>query len=348
MPTMEVDLSALRDNFKTLQRLSDPTTCSAVVKANAYGVGSIPVVEALCKEGCSFFWVAYAEEGMALRAVFPDVDIAVLQGFSDDTISQFLSYKLIPVLSTSKQLTLYSQYANQLLNPIVQIDTGLNRLGLSSTFWAELSAIPVRYVMSHLACADSQSHFMNEKQLENLRSFQQLYPEFKLSLSASDGIFLGNQFHFDLVRAGAALYGINTTPYRENIMKPVISVKAPILQVSTVPEGSYVGYGATYRTVHSKKIATVSLGYHDGVCRALSNRGRLWYEHYEAPMIGRVSMDMVTCDISSIPEGLLKEGDDLYLVNSFYTVDDVARDSGTIGYELLTGFGDRIKRRYLN
>jgi alanine racemase len=347
MPTLEINLSSLKQNFNTLKNLCAPAMCSAVVKANAYGLGVRPVVHALSEEGCSFFWVAHAKEALIVRDNLPQSDVAVLQGFNQETLSFFAGHQLIPVLSTVDQVTLFKKNQSILKDPIIQVNTGLNRLGLTDDNLSCLDGLSIRLIMSHLACADAQSHFMNDAQLEKFKKLRSAFPETPFSLSASDAVFLGKQFHFDLVRAGAALYGVNTTPYRENVMAPVITLKAPILQLSELKAGSYVGYGATYRTYKSKRVATVSIGYNDGFPRALSDKGRFWFDHYEAPVIGRVSMDMVTCDISRIPESFLKEGTYLTAINDFYTVDDFARDSNTIGYEVLCGLGDRLKCVYI-
>lgn len=346
MPKLEINLSALKQNYRTLQSKCAPSLCSAVVKADAYGLGIAPVVLALHEEACSLFWVAYAHEAVAVYDVLSSVDIAVFQDFNKETLPLFIQYGFIPVLSSLSQIELYKRYKTQLVEPVIQINTGLNRLGLHERNWA-LCDMSIRLVMSHLACADANSHFMNEAQLATFERGKAFFKSTKYSLSASDGIFLGDAFHADVVRAGAALYGINTTPYRENMMEPVLTLKARILQISDLKEGAYVGYGATYKTHMPKRIATVSIGYADGFPRALSNRGRLWYKQVELPVVGRVSMDMVTCDITHVEPSLLNEGDWVDVINQHYTIDDLARDSDTIGYELLTRLGARLQRQYL-
>ena len=208
-------------------------------------------------------------------------------------------------------------------------------------------------VISHLSCADEQSHFMNYRQLENFIELKNKYfPNTMCSLSASDGVFLSTEFHFDMVRLGAAMYGINTAPYRENEMQNIIELKAPILQIANTQKGDFIGYSATYKCSKPMKIAIVSIGYGDGVPRSLSNKGKvLFYEHGTAhlcPILGRVSMDNIICDVSSLQS--IKVGDYGTIINNDYTVDDVAKDADTIAYELISRIGknQRILKNYID
>ena len=239
--------------------------------------------------------------------------------------------------------------------PAIQIETGLNRLGFRENELTEMSPDDrdlFSLVLSHLACADEQGHFMNEYQLQNFnRLRERFFPRLPASLSASDGTFLGQDYRFDVVRLGAAMYGINTAPYRENQMLPVVRVMAPVLEISVLSRGDFVGYSATYRAAGNRKIAIVSIGYGDGVPRALSNVGKLFFYNggktSEARIIGRISMDNVICDVTEVEN--LHVGDMAFVVNEFYTLDDIGRDAGTIGYEVLSRIGKnrRFERRYL-
>jgi alanine racemase len=208
-------------------------------------------------------------------------------------------------------------------------------------------------VISHLSCADEQSHFMNYRQLENFIELKNKYfPNTMSSLSASDGVFLSTEFHFDMVRLGAAMYGINTAPYRENEMQNIIELKAPVLQVANTKKGDFIGYSATYKCPKEMKIAIVSIGYGDGIPRSLSNKGKvLFYEHgtpHLCPILGRVSMDNIICDVSSMQS--IKAGDFGTIINNDYTVDDVAKDADTIAYELISRLGknQRILKNYID
>ena len=208
-------------------------------------------------------------------------------------------------------------------------------------------------VLSHLSCADEQSHFMNYRQLENFIELKNKYfPNTMSSLSASDGVFLSTEFHFDMVRLGAAMYGINTAPYRENEMQNIVELKAPVLQVANANKGDFIGYSATYKCSKAMKIAIVSIGYGDGVPRSLSNKGKvLFYEHgvqHLCPILGRVSMDNIICDVSCLES--IKVGDFGIIINQDYTVDDVAKDADTIAYELISRIGKnpRILKNYID
>jgi len=344
MIQLDIDLGALIRNFNQLKGLTS-ASCSCVVKANAYGLGVEAVAAALHKDGCSFFWVATLSEGIQLRQTFPDVIIAVLQGFCDHDMSSFIDHRLTPVLSTPGQIETFRK--TDLHDCVIQVETGLNRLGLTLDDLSSYHSLNPLVVMSHLACADAPAHFMNDVQHQAFEKVRALFPNSIHCLSASDGVFLDDRFQCDMVRLGAALYGVNTTPYRENQMEAVVSLKASVLQIKEMSQGEYVGYGATYRSHKPKRIATISIGYADGLPRSLSNRGRLWFQGLELPILGRVSMDMVTCDISNVPKGHLAEGDSVEVLNSTYTVDDLAHDADTIGYEILTRIGSRVSKTYL-
>jgi alanine racemase len=237
---------------------------------------------------------------------------------------------------------------------VIHIETGLNRLGFRPSELAVLSDADKKQfllVMSHLACADEKDHFMNEHQVHNFITLKEKYfPNIPGSLSASDGIFLGGAFLQNMVRLGAAMYGINTAPYRENQMKNVVSLYAPVLQVEDLPAGEFVGYSATYRAASNRRLAIVSIGYGDGLPRSLSNVGKVFFKGknmlHEARILGRVSMDNIICDVTTVPD--LKVGDEAVLLDDFYTLDDLGRDAGTISYEIISRIGKntRFIRKY--
>lgn len=201
-------------------------------------------------------------------------------------------------------------------------------------------------ILSHLACADAKEHFMNQHQLDNFRRLKEKYfPKLPASLSASDGTFLGAEYQWDLVRLGAAMYGINTAPYRENQMKSVVTVKAPVLQIADLPKGDFVGYSATYRATENRRLAIVSIGYGDGIPRSLSNVGKVFFnicgKIHEARVLGRLSMDNIICDVTGIDN--LQIGDLAGIITDYYTLDDMGRDAGTISYEILSRIGKNTR-----
>lgn len=354
-PILNINLKKLINNYQILKKLSGTAAAAAVIKDDAYGLGAKEITTALYANGCRHFFAAHGSEGAIVRQVAPEATIFVLQGIGEDSLPYFKEANLTPVICSKDMLSFWHQNKIAGIHPAIQVETGLNRLGFSAEDLADLSAEDLSefsYVLSHLSCADEQAHFMNARQLANFRRIkQQFFPNTPATLSASDGVFLGPDFCFDLTRLGAAMYGINTAPYRENEMHNILELKAPVLQVKPLAKGEFVGYSATFRAPTDMKIAIVSIGYGDGLPRSLSNRGKvIFYENnkpYFCTILGRVSMDNVICDVSTLKE--LKTGDWGYLINDDYTVDDVARDAGTIAYELISNLGHnpRFIRNYL-
>lgn len=344
-PILEINLNHVLDNYNLLKNLAPQAAAAAVVKDDAYGLGAAAVSRKLYLEGgCRAFFVAHAVEGARLRPEIPEAAIYVLQGIGEDNRDLFVEHNLIPVISAPEMLAYWEKEPIAGIKPVIHIETGLNRLGFREK---ELAALNSRQraqfamVMSHLACADASEHFMNHHQLDNfLRLKKQYFPNLPGSLSASDGVFLGKDFQQDMVRLGAAMYGINTAPYRENQMKNVVRVTAPVLQTADLPIGEFVGYSATYRANSPRRIAIVSIGYGDGIPRSLSNVGKVFFNCgglHEARIIGRISMDNIICDVTDVPE--VKVGDSAVLIDDFYTLDDIARDAGTISYEIVSNLG---------
>lgn len=355
-PILQIDLNNLIENYKTLTSIITPAFPSAVLKDDAYGLGAVKVAKALYNVcNCRHFWVAHAMEGVKIAEILPEAKIFVLQGIGNDSLALFQKYHLIPVISSPQMLTYWKNNLIEGVKPLIQVETGLNRLGFRSEELKHMSKEDLKMfdmVISHLSCADAKEHFMNEYQLKNFsRICDTYFPDLPKSIAASDGAFLGKDFCTDMVRLGAAMYGINTAPYRSNQMKPVITVKAPILQIADLAKGEFVGYSATYRAASSRKIAIISIGYGDGIPRSLSNVGKVFFKNnnktYEARILGRISMDNIICDVTDIPN--LKIGELGLFVFDEYTLDDIARDAGTISYEIVSrlGKGMRFIREYI-
>ena len=286
-PILEINLDNLEKNYRFLQTLAQGAEAAAVVKDDAYGLGAETVAERLYENaGCRTFFVAHGIEGEKIRPHVPNAKIYVLQGIGEDSLASFERANLIPVIAGREQLAFWKEHKIKGIKPAIQIETGLNRLGFRENELTEMSPDDrdlFSLVLSHLACADEQGHFMNEHQLQNFnRLRERFFPRLPASLSASDGTFLGQDYRFDVVRLGAAMYGINTAPYRENQMLPVVRVMAPVLEISALSRGDFVGYSATYRAAGNRKIAIVSIGYGDGVPRALSNVGKLFFYNGES------------------------------------------------------------------
>lgn len=347
---------AIAANFRTAQRLASPSVVAGVVKADAYGIGLTPVAEALLQAGCDTFFVARLEEGIALRTLARRARIFVLDGAQPDMVPALISYNLTPVLNSLAEIAAWSATARTTktqLDAAVHIDTGMNRLGLAAselkTLAAEharlLSGLRVVLWMSHLACSDEPDAKMNAVQLERFKTALAMLPEAPASLSASGGILLGKDYLFDMVRPGIALYGGNPQPGFANPFQPVVRLATKIMQVRAAPKGETVGYSATHRLKRPSLLATAALGYADGIFRTLSNSGAVAVNGIKAPIVGRVSMDLLTFDVTDVP-GTVAAGQDVELIGETISLDDVATAANTISYEILTSLSRRARRRY--
>ena len=338
---LTVDLGAIAANWRALDAMSAGET-AACVKADAYGLGAERVVPRLMKEGCRTFFVAVAEEGARLRSIAgPDARICVFGGHMEGDTDLLRNAALIPMLNSPAQA---ARHLSALPDaPFgVQLDTGMNRLGMEAADWADLRAEllprdPV-LVMSHLACADEPNHGMNGQQLHAFRDMVQGVHA-PLSLAATGGILLGRDYHFDLSRPGIGLYG--GAPF--TAAEPVVRLALPIIQERAVAEGETVGYGNIWKAKRPSKIATVSAGYADGLIRAIGRSTVLYHDAQACPLVGRVSMDLITVDVTDLEA----TGAALDILCADQGVDDLAIAAGTIGYEILTSLGPRYARDYV-
>ena len=340
--TLSIDLDAIASNWRALDRLSAPTVeTAAVVKADGYGLGAGRVAGRLARAGARRFFVAVAEEGAALRQALGDhAQIMVFSGHMAGDTDMIADLGLTPMLNSIEQVTRHLEALPG--HPFgVQLDTGMNRLGMEAAEWEAvapilLAANPV-LIMSHLACADEPGHAANAAQLDAFRRMTE-GAGVPLSLSATGGILLGPDYHFDLTRPGIGLYG--GLPFSE--AEPVVRLSLPVVQIRDLAEGETVGYGCSWTAPGPRRLATVSGGYADGLLRALSNRALLWSGATPCPVVGRVSMDLITVDVSDLPE----EPRELDILCPDQGVDALADAAGTIGYEILTSLGPRYRRRH--
>jgi alanine racemase len=343
-PAITVDLAAIVENHRRLTAATHPAEVSAVVKADGYGLGARPVAKALAGAGCKTFFVAHTEEGVDLRAVLPNATIFVLNGFVPQHKDLFAEHKLLPVLSSPHQLVnwlragLHNEYA-------LHVDTGMSRLGLSEADVerVEGAAVP-SLLMSHLACSDDADHAKNEEQLARFKRLAKRFANARLSLAASGGCFLGPDFALDMVRPGIALYGGNPRKSGENPMTSVATLTAPLLQVRSIDRGDTVGYGATYSASGPRRLGIAAMGYADGLMRSLSNRGHGVVAGVKCPIVGRVSMDLVTLDLTQAPQA--QAGTQVEFIGWHQSVDELARAAGTLPYEIYTRLGPRVERHY--
>jgi len=354
---LTIDVDAVVANWRRVANLIAPAEAAAVVKADCYGLGVAQIAPVLSAAGCRSFFVATLDEGIQLRRILPGGVIYVLGGPVGGGEADFAAHGLIPVLNSLAQITGWATFAkagSAAPAAALHLDTGMNRLGLEEAELERLAARPdvlasVRpiLVMSHLACADDDTSPKNMEQLATFRRLSGQLPAMPRSLSASGGIFLGRDFRFDMARPGAALYGLNPIPGRPNPMAQVVRLQGKILQVRDVDSPMTVGYGASHRVVRRGKIATVAVGYADGWFRSLGNRGHGVIGGFKVPLVGRVSMDLTTFDVTDVPAPLIHPGALIDLIGPDITVDEVAAEAGTIGYEVLTALGRRHHRRWL-
>jgi alanine racemase len=360
--TLTIDLGAIVANYRYLAEQVAPAVCGAVVKADAYGLGAGTVAPALQDAGCDRFFVATLDEGLALRHVLrPSATVFMLNGLPPGTAATVAAADLVPVLASRGQLEEWRRFCvSAAPKPAaLQIDTGISRLGLSEADVARLAAdarfldgVPLLHVMSHLACADEPAHPMNRQQLNRFRALTGRFPwpggnKPSLGLASSSTIFLGADYHFDLVRPGAALYGLEPIIGQANPMEPVVRLQGKILQIRDVDLGMSVGYGASHQFGGPSRLAVIGVGYADGIFRSLGNRGAVFVAGERAPIVGRISMDLMTVDVGHLPVAACQPGMAVDIIGPEQSVDDLARSAGTIGYEVLTAFGKRYKRRYL-
>lgn len=355
---LTIDLSALRDNYLALAAQAPAAVTSAVVKADAYGLGADIVAPVLYDAGCRHFFVAHIDEAISLRLhIGADARIFVLNGLQPGNETSCAGLNIVPVLNSLEQVAQWSAQATTLgrtLPAALQIDTGMSRLGLAPYELEELHACPalldgieLAYIMSHLACADEPDHEANRLQRAVMRKAAEMFPDVPVSFANSGGVFLGADYHNSLMRPGVALYGGAPSTVRPNPMKPVVALNVAVVQTRTVPAGSFVGYGASLRTSGETRLATIAAGYADGIPRSLSNRGAAYYDGIRLPIAGRVSMDSMTLDISALPEGTLKHGSLVEIIGPNQPLEAIAEDAGTIAYEILTRLGQRYRRTYI-
>jgi alanine racemase len=357
---LTVDLDAIAENWQALTRRLLTVECGAVVKANAYGLGLEPVTARLAKAGCKTFFVADVAEARRARSRAREAAIYVLDGFSPGAADAFAELNIQPVINSTVELAEWDAFvAAQDVRggAALHIDTGMNRLGMSAEEAAALAPRlqqqnhGITLLMSHLACAEVADHPLNARQIRLLRELRILYHGVPASLANSSGIFLGQTAHFDLARPGAALYGINPTPGRDNPMRNVLTLSGRVLQVRKVPQGQSVGYGAAWTAKRASRVAIAALGYADGLSRASSGVDRKTASNAivagkRCPIVGYISMDLACIDVTDLPDNVVRRGDSAKFIGDGLPIDEVAGAAGTIGYEVLVRLGSRCHLAY--
>lgn len=358
---LRIDLDALKENYTLLtQKVGSAVAVGAAVKADAYGLGVARVAPALYRAGCRRFFVATVDEGLNLRPLLPDdAAICILNGPPVATERVLAASGLTPVLNSLDQARRWAALSQETgcKRPcLLQLDSGMSRFGLSGedldVFCAENlpDRLDITYVMSHLACADDATSPRNEGQRLRFEALRQKLPALPVSLAASSGIFLGDAYHFDLVRPGYALYGGNPNPSLPNPMHPVVTMLGGLVQDRWIAPDTAVGYSARFVATQKTRIATLSVGYADGFHRraggftsaVLPARPDISF-----PVVGRISMDCMALDVTALGEMDLPPGTGFELIGPHRPLDDLASALDTIGYELLTSLGKRFHREYI-
>ncbi len=354
---LTIDLTALARNYERLVKEVSPAGAAAVVKADAYGLGADRVATHLYAKGCRHFFVAQFVEALKLRPLLADdARIFVLNGLQPGNESDCARHGIVPVINSLDQWRRWAgaaRAAGHALPTVLQFDTGMSRLGVppeERDALAELvkseTSIAVLFVMSHLASADDAGSGQNESQLAEMQVVAAAFPQINVCFANSGGIFLGRSYHGVLARPGIALYGGAPNVGGVNPFEPVVSLDISVVQTRTVRAGARVGYSGSHVVAGETRLATIAAGYADGLPRSLSGCGAVYCDGIRLPIIGRVSMDSITIDISALPEGRLTLGSRVEMLGPHQTLEDVARDANTISYEILTGLGNRYQRTY--
>lgn len=360
--TATIDLNAVADNIRSLQRAAGKAEVAGVIKAEGYGLGMKEIAATLYACGCRSFYTAHLWEAVEARRHFPDTRIAPLNGLAAGSEAETLAHGITPViydLGSLERFRKAAQKTGKKVSVILFVDTGINRLGFETQDWQRLGNDPglleglhPAIVMSHLACADEPQHEMNGKQLAAFREAVKFFPNAKKSFANSPSIFLGPEYHFDEVRPGRALSGMRFPGLEQNPLTPALTLEAPILQVRSIDRDGTVGYGATQRVTKGMRLATIAAGYADGVLRGFSNSDENRTHFFslggnKVPVVGRISMELTVIDVSAVPESFAHPGARVEIAGPSRDIDQQAESAGTIGYELMTLIGQRVERRYI-
>lgn len=350
---LEIDLTAIDTNYRVMKKLIAPgVRLAAVVKSDAYGLGLIPVGQTLAEAGCHDFFVANLNEAVQLRSALPRAAIVVLNEDLAPSLNIYRRHELIAVANSLQDVDILSGQ-DDAIPYFLHIDTGMTRLGLTLEEVehrhrdGNLNLSSLAGIMSHLACSESARDPLNEFQWRRFKSIHDVFPRTCSSLCASAGVWIGSKYHFDMVRVGSALYGLNNAHILPNPLRPVVRLMARIIDIRNVPAGATVGYGASFRTERRSKIAIAAIGYAQGLPWTTLNKIHAYFDTFSAPVIGRISMEFIAIDVTGLPEAICGPGASAELLNERFGPDDMALAAGTVGQEILLRFGANCPRRYV-
>ncbi|WP_336294585.1 alanine racemase [Bartonella sp. CB169] len=353
-----IDIGALIANYRTLTQRVTPVECSAVVKANAYGLGADKIAPALYQAGCRTFFIAKIEEALQLKALLPsNVTLALLNGFPRTAEELVAQSGIVPVLNswdTIESWQTLCQEKGKRFPAILKIDTDMNRLGLDQKELQRLIKQPtlfekaeIKYIISHLANGNNATHSSNYAQLATFKAALAQLPVCKASLANSGGIFLGSDFYFDLVRPGIALYGIDPLGKHPTPLKPVLKLESQVIKSRYIDAGAAVGYEGSFITRRPSTLVIISIGYADGWLRALSNKGAVYFKGHKLPIVGYISMNSIIVDATDLEYEKPQRDDWVELIGTHQTLEKVSADANTIPHEILTSLGSHYKRIYI-
>ena len=357
--TLQINLKAIQNNYLKLQKESYPALCCATLKADAYGLGVKEISMALYKIGCRDFFVATLGEALFLRNILSDCNIYIFHGVKKDETEAFIENNLTPVLNDLEQVDIYNKSAAKVqktLPAILHFDTGINRLGITankSKFLLDnskkiLKNLDIRFIMSHLACSNEFDNIRNDEQLNAFLEIAKHFPNIPKTIANSSAIFLNKKYHLEMTRPGAALFGINPAPYlNDNPMENAIKLTSKIIHIKEIEKNGMVGYGNICPVSKNMELATIPIGYADGYPRSLTNRGYVQLKNKIVPILGRISMDSCMIDISKFSKGEIKIGDEVEIIGENINLQELAKQAGTIAYEILTSFSTRFEKVYI-
>ena len=357
---LDINLKAINKNYKIIKQIvGRKCIIAATVKANAYGLGADQVVNSLIKKGCKYFFVATTNEAIYLRKLNKRIFIFILNGLVTKELKNIRKFNLIPVINNLAQLKKIENYQkenNCFLNIAIHFDTGMSRLGLDQNETENLiknkalliKKSKLRLIMSHLSCADDKKSKLNKIQLNKFNFVKSHFPNCLCSLSNSAGILLGKKYHFDMVRPGISLYGGQCQINEKIIYKNVVSIKAKLIQIREIYKGDTIGYGATFKAKSKMKIGTLGFGYADGFNRLFSNNYKILLGDKKINLVGRVSMDLITIDLTNIKTKKNIMNEEFEVIGDKFSINTIAKTINTIPYEILTNLGKRYERRYIS
>jgi len=344
---LEININNIKSNFKSLSKINNKILTGATIKANAYGLGDLEIFKLLYNIGCKHFFVATITEGINLRKKYSKGNIYILNGLILENLNIYKKNDLIPILNSKEEINNLNKMKSN-IKVGVHIDTGINRLGIDYKDLKKInfSKLNIEILLSHLSSANEETNKYNIKQSLNFEKIQKYFKNIRYkSLANSSGIILGKDFHYDITRPGISLYGGYANNNLKKIIKPVIKLKACVLQIKEIRKKEFIGYNQTYKTKKNIKVAILGIGYGDGLSRILSNKGYVFYKKMKFPIIGRISMDTITIDITKYRK-FIKKGIYMDIINYNYDIEKIAKKAGTISNEILTSITNRVLRVY--